>query len=180
MSHTEFDYARYVRLLEQHRLPVVVPERPTATALRRWVWRTLPSYNGFSHEERVRGWQVQCWAEATGALTKPKGGCSICGSTVRVGWHGENYFDPWTSVVVCQSCHFRIHRRFREPRAWEALQTEYGGTASSEWITWLPTYEIDLASYLRSVGVSCIAGTPTAASVGLTSTLDADYVAAAP
>ena len=62
--------------------------------LRRWTFsKTLP-YNGFSPDERIRGWQLTMLFVDNGWLEKPTQ-CSIPGETGEVAYHNENYYTPW-------------------------------------------------------------------------------------
>jgi hypothetical protein len=113
--------------------------------LRRWGWKELPVYNGFTHAERVRGWQVISWMINTGQMPKASV-CCITGSTQRVGYHSENYYS-WEAYPLCQSVHFALHQRFKRPDAWRKIVDAYG--KDGDWFTELLIEPQDLAGQLR-------------------------------
>ena len=88
----------------------------------RWGSRPLKVYNGFSHEQRVRGWQAASLAVKMG-LKEPADAkdCEICGAskeTTDIVFHSEDYNNVFTSYSVCKKCHVRIHNRFRYNSKW--------------------------------------------------------------
>jgi hypothetical protein len=115
--------------------------------LRPWKWGTLPTYNGFTHQERVRGGQLIWWFIDNGWLS-PATKCSISGSMERVQYHCENYYSPWLPIPICQPVHLALHRRFREPEAWNRVVATYRSTGN-EWFCRLSMTPIDLAADLR-------------------------------
>ncbi|KQY11197.1 hypothetical protein ASD31_17530 [Rhizobium sp. Root482] len=115
--------------------------------LRKWPWGILPAYNGFSHEERVRGWQLVGWFIDNG--WKPKAAvCAISGSTERVQYHSENYYG-WTPYALNQQVHFALHQRFNRPKRWLEIVERYAVTGE-EWFAKLALEPIDLAGNLRA------------------------------
>ncbi len=116
-------------------------------SLRKWPWKELPVYNGFTHEERIRGWQLGQWMQANGLRTKPVR-CCISGSDQRVGFHSENYYD-WQPYALNQQIHLALHRRFNSPAAWRAIVDRYASTGD-EWFARLSEEPSDLAGSLRA------------------------------
>lgn len=115
--------------------------------LRKWSWKTLPTYNGFMHLERVRGWQLimflidNGWAER-GAT------CSISGDTTMLRLHSESYYS-WEPYTLNHSLHMALHNRFRQPDAWRRIVDRYAGTGE-EWFARLSLVPVDLAGELRA------------------------------
>ena len=116
-----------------------------APGIRSWAWGKLPEYNGFTHEERVRGWQALHWLMDQGRLARPVI-CCISGLRHRVGYHSENYYD-WHPKPLAQQIHFALHQRFRRPHAWQRIVAAYS-VSGDEWFAQLSTVPIDLASQL--------------------------------
>lgn len=108
-------------------------------------------YIGFSSVERAREWQLQVWLAKGGFLPSAKT-CSICGSTHKVAYHAENYYDLWTMNEICQSCHSVLHRRFWQlARTWRNLIETHTKTRE-EWFMLTPRAgeaDQDFAGYLR-------------------------------
>ncbi|MGG7577606.1 hypothetical protein [Rhizobium sp. Nf11,1] len=115
--------------------------------LRRWEWGELPSYNGFVHQERVRGWQLlhllidNGWAQR-GAT------CCISGQTTQLRLHSENYYD-WHPYTLAHSIHLVLHARFRQPVAWRRIVDRYAVTGE-EWFARLSLVPVELAGELRA------------------------------
>ena len=143
-----FDFARYIALLEVFR-QATPPQPPRDARLAKWVWPPLRGYNGFSGEQRVHVWQLQCWAFDAGTLARPKS-CSLCASGSHVVFHSENYAEPWTSIPLCHGCHMAVHGRFRCPGAWSRLQARHHQPSVEQWFDVLPPTQIDLAGWLTS------------------------------
>ena len=121
--------------------------------LRRWNYPLTKNYNGFSGNERVRGWQVTCWLKDIGQMIDPKKHvceCSTCGSTKNTGYHNENYYAPWTAKLVCKSCHYYLHARFRHENAFPVLLKRAGQRKDAKWVYTLTSDKIDLAGDLRA------------------------------
>lgn len=77
-----------------------------------WQWKALKPYNGFSHEERVKGWQASKLAVKMGLLAEAQSlKCEVCGaeSPTPLAYHSEDY-SKLAHHVVCKSCHFQIHK----------------------------------------------------------------------
>ncbi|MBZ9795220.1 hypothetical protein [Mesorhizobium sp. ES1-4] len=118
------------------------------SGLPEWKWPRMPVYNGFTHEERVRGWQLIHHFVANGWLAKPDR-CSISGSTENLQAHCENYYAPWSPVPICRPIHMALHRRFRQPDAWNRIVERYAMTGQ-EWFCAIGMHPIDLAASLRA------------------------------
>jgi len=113
-----------------------------------WKWPRMPVYNGFTHEERVRGWQLIHHFIDNGWLAKPER-WSISGSTENLQKHCENYYSPWSPYPVSRPIHMALHRRFREPGPWKRIVDRYSVTGD-EWFWSLAMQPIDLAARLRA------------------------------
>lgn len=119
----------------------------TVIRLRRWSWGELPSYNGFCHAERVRGWQLVNLLVELGQIAKPSL-CSISGAAKDLQFHSENYFAPWQPYTLAQPIHMALHRRFSRPEEWREIVRQYAATGQ-EWFAQLSLEPVDLASQLR-------------------------------
>jgi hypothetical protein len=119
-------------------------ERP----LRPWKWYRLPIYNGFAHEDRVSGWQLHWQLIEDGHLPLAIS-CCISGSTQKVQYHSENYYEPWNAYPVSQPIHLALHRRFSKPEAWKSVLEQYSVTGQ-EWFALLEMTPINLAAELRA------------------------------
>ncbi len=120
--------------------------------LRKWRYPLTKEYNGFTPIERIRGWQVTRWLVDTSQIPDPKSQtcqCSICGEPKASGYHNEDYYQPWTAVRICKSCHYHTHTRFRRPGALETLRERAGKRIGAEWVLALSTEKIDLAGDRR-------------------------------
>ncbi len=115
--------------------------------LRKWRWKELPAYNGFTHEERVRGWQVIHFLLDNGLTAKPSV-CCISGRTDRVTLHSEDYYD-WHPYALNQSIHLALHRRFRSPDQWRAI-VDQNAVTGEEWFARLSYTPIDVAVQLKA------------------------------
>jgi hypothetical protein len=115
-------------------------------ALRTWKWGILPNYNGFTHEERVRGWQAMWWLIDTGQMAKPAT-CSISGRTGPIQMHSENYYDP-VPYGIDPALHMALHRRFTTPDNWRRIVDQHAVTGE-EWFAKLALEPVDLAGQLR-------------------------------
>lgn len=97
----------------------------------------LPTYNGFTHEQRVATLPIQKTAVASGAWTHPTQ-CSICGfsdlSDPRgrgyIFAHLEDYDRPLRIHPACRRCHAALHARFSEPTRWVAVTASHGHDGS--------------------------------------------------
>lgn len=116
-------------------------------ALRQWRWPRLPVYNGFTHDERVKGWQLHWYLIDNGYLVFPTI-CSVSGTTESVQYHSENYYEPWNPYPVCRTLHLALHKRFSRPDDWKTIVKKYAVTGD-EWFAKLKMDPIDLAAQLR-------------------------------
>jgi hypothetical protein len=106
-------------------------------------------YNGFTGAERRRRSGVVRLLRAKGVIAKPDQ-CSLCGSRKNVGYHGEDYFDPWSFVSICSGCHGSIHHRFKSTDKWQQrLHDHRDGPYAHEFAA-LPLVEPDFAGWLRA------------------------------
>lgn len=108
----------------------------------------MPVYNGFTHEERVRGWQLAHYFIDNGWLAKPER-CSVSGVASNIQYHSEDYYSPWAPIPICQPIHMALHRRFRQPDPWNRVVEKYAVTGD-EWFCALALKQIDLAAMLRA------------------------------
>jgi hypothetical protein len=77
-----------------------------------WGWPPLKTYNGFTHEQRVRGWQAEKLAIRLGLLPDPTTlACYKCGARqpTAIGYHAEDY-TTLERFAVCKPCHTAIHK----------------------------------------------------------------------
>lgn len=109
-------------------------------------------YNGFSHEERVGGWQCIWWLIAEGAMPKARK-CAISGLRIDMHYHCEDYYHPWTAVALSRPIHLALHRRFTHPAAWLAIVERYS-VSGSEWFALLTFQRTDIAAQLRAMSGS--------------------------
>ncbi|UIY28321.1 hypothetical protein LZK73_15235 [Neorhizobium galegae] len=122
--------------------------------LRKWQWDVLPTYNGFTFVERVRGWQAihflidNGWAQRSNV-------CCISGDMNMPRLHSENYYS-WEPYTLAHSIHMALHNRFRHPDAWRRIVQRYALTGD-EWFARLPLEPVDLAGALRAKHGSDIA-----------------------
>lgn len=114
--------------------------------LRKWPWNQLPDYNGFTHVERVRGWQLIMWREDNGWFERGAT-CCISGQTQQLRLHSENYYS-WEPFTLNHSIHMALHQRFNKPDAWRRIVERYSSTGE-EWFATLELQPIDLAGQLR-------------------------------
>jgi hypothetical protein len=162
--------------------------------LRQWRWPLPRWYNGFSPQERVRGWQAAWWLIDNGHIPHPDT-CSITGKKGRepgeclrastnpagrrgggtaFAYHNENYYDPFELYPISPEAHRLLHRRFYDPKPWQALVEEHSRTGE-EWFARLNPYPIDMASELRErlgPGITDILKTATARVAGAASSCD--------
>lgn len=116
--------------------------------LRSWQWGTLPVYNGFTHVERVRGWQLIMWRIDNGWSSRGAT-CCISGQTDQLRLHSEIYYD-WHPYTLNQSIHLALHRRFKAPDRWQRIVARYAVTGE-EWFARLSLVPVDLAGELRTL-----------------------------
>lgn len=96
-------------------------------ALPRWGWKTPGPYNGSTGAARVAGWQKLQLACRRGWHPWPTA-CSICGHDEHLHSHTELYQRPLLSKPICRPCHYRLHRRFRDPEPWLSLVRQHSQT----------------------------------------------------
>lgn len=136
------------RWADRHR-PANWPQEVPIKRLPRPGYEGSNAYNGFTAEERKTGEQVAQVLRRTGTVNKPNC-CDICGKTERIGFHGEDYFDPFSYAQLCFSCHMALHRRFTSPDKWCALLDRHvNGPRIADYRD-LPMIEVDFASWLRA------------------------------
>lgn len=115
--------------------------------LRKWSWGVLPEYNGFTHVERVRGWQLINWRIDSGWFERPAT-CCITGLKHQLTLHSEVYYAP-EGHVLNRAIHMALHRRFNELDQWLRIVDQYAVTGD-EWFARLSLVPIDLAGSLRA------------------------------
>jgi hypothetical protein len=104
-------------------------------------------YNGFSGAQRRKEEQVLQVLRRRGYISPPLE-CDICGATNRIGFHAEDYFDPFSLARVCFPCHMAIHRRFKSPDKWHTLLDRNSNSVLIEDFRQLPMQEVDFATWL--------------------------------
>lgn len=114
-------------------------------ALPRWGWKVPAPYNGSTGAERVLGWQKVRVAEMLGLLP-PRDRCSGCGG-LAAHKHCELYQRPLTSLDVCRSCHFQVHRRFTDPDRW--VRFVHDRVEPQSWFRWFSLRPISSADAFR-------------------------------
>lgn len=90
-------------------------------AIKRWGGSRLLTYNGFTHEQRVRKWQALDLAVRMGLeIPAEQLSCSVCGASPSpyIAYHSEDYGAMSGHYPVCRSCHMKIHNRFKNPERW--------------------------------------------------------------
>ena len=83
----------------------------------------LKTYNGFNHDQRMKGYRWLQGEYAAGRRTRPTV-CDACGQTEgAIEAHSEDYSDPFGDHIgrygLCYRCHMAIHTRFNNREAWE-------------------------------------------------------------
>lgn len=129
--------------------PDDVPEDVPVKRLPRSTYDGNNPYNGFTGAERRRGEQVLQVLRRQGIIAKPAA-CDICGKIERIGYHGEDYFDPFSMARLCFPCHMALHRRFKSPDKWQALLERNAASPFIEDFRALPMQEVDFAAWLRA------------------------------
>jgi hypothetical protein len=85
-------------------------------------------YNGYTPQEREK--KLRAMHKAYPGRSHPyySAPCHICwDSEAKVAPHSEDYSEPylWERPAVyalCATCHGRLHKRFKNPFAWEAYK----------------------------------------------------------
>lgn len=114
-----------------------------------WGSYVLKTYNGFTHEQRVRKWQALNLAIQMG-LEQPAhlSPCSVCGKTggpETITYHSEDYGSMTGHHPICKGCHTRAHNRFTSPHHWLVYVAPFCN--GSKWFESLST--VDQAQPLR-------------------------------
>jgi hypothetical protein len=86
----------------------------------------LKTYNGFDHDQRMRGYRWLQREYAAGRRARPTV-CDACGQTEGpIEAHSESYAEPFGAHIgrygLCYRCHMAIHTRFNNRDAWEAYK----------------------------------------------------------
>jgi hypothetical protein len=115
--------------------------------LRQWRWGNLPTYNGFCHAERVRGWQLTMWMADNG-WSRRSATCCISGREDDLQLHSETYYG-WEPYTLHRSVHMALHQRFHKPNQWHRIIDQYALTGA-EWYSRLAIAPVDLAGALRA------------------------------
>lgn len=113
--------------------------------LARWGWKVPRPYNGFTGPERIAGWQKVIVARRIGLLSNDEP-CGVCGAPDAPQRHGEIYARPLTAQPICRSCHYHVHRRFREPNQWIE---RIASLPAEKWVHALPLVELTRAEALQ-------------------------------
>jgi hypothetical protein len=96
---------------------------------------TLKTYNGFDHDQRMKGYRWLQREYAAGRRAHPTV-CDACGQADGpIDAHSESYAEPFGDHIgrfgLCYRCHMAIHTRFNNPEAWEAYSTMWRSAGSS-------------------------------------------------
>jgi hypothetical protein len=86
----------------------------------------MKTYNGFNHDQRMKGFRWLQGEYAAGRRARPTV-CDACGQDEGpIEAHSENYSAPFGDHIgkhgLCYRCHMAIHTRFNNPEAWEAYK----------------------------------------------------------
>ena len=87
----------------------------------------LKTYNGFDHDQRMRGLNWLRAEYAAGRRTRPLV-CDACGQDEGpIEAHSEDYSSPFGDHIgqhgLCYRCHMMIHCRFKNAEAWETYKS---------------------------------------------------------
>lgn len=90
---------------------------------------SMSYYNGFSPQERMKGFRLVKKAIAEGKIPEAKTlGCCLCGQKSGIiMYHSEDYsLDKIVGQVrpLCWTCHMMLHSRFRHPKSWTKYKAE--------------------------------------------------------
>lgn len=102
-------------------------------------WSRLKDYNGFTHEQRVKGWQAMHLAVRMKLISPTKDlQCEICGAThpTKLQYHSEDYC-KLAEYVLCISCHKCLHQRYKNLEIWQELVACF--STGNEWYKHLST-----------------------------------------
>ena len=94
----------------------------------------LKTYNGFDHNQRMRGYRWLQGEYAAGRRARPTV-CDACGQTEGpIEAHSESYAAPFGGHIgrygLCYRCHMTIHNRFKNPRGVGGLQASRGARSN--------------------------------------------------
>lgn len=108
-----------------------------------WGNYILKTYNGFTHEQRVRKWQALNLAIQMG-LEQPAhlSACSVCNKTDGpevFAYHSEDYDSMSGHHPICKGCHTRVHNRFTNTQRWKEFIAPFCN--GSKWFENLSTVE---------------------------------------
>lgn len=150
MSADDFaDLYKITQLWSLRLHPTEVPTEIQIARLPRSSYGGDNAYNGFTGAERRKADQVIQVLRRKGQIEKPVE-CDLCGSKTRIGFHAEDYFDPFSLIRVCFPCHMAIHGRFKFAATWlKRLDLHSERPLISEFRA-LPLKEIDFAGWLRA------------------------------
>jgi hypothetical protein len=86
----------------------------------------LKTYNGFDHNQRMKGYRWLQGEYAAGRRARPTV-CDACGQDEGpIEAHSENYSSPFGDHIgrhgLCYRCHMAIHTREKNPEAWTAYK----------------------------------------------------------
>ena len=86
----------------------------------------LKTYNGFNHDQRMKGYRWLQGEYAAGRRARPTV-CDACGQTEGpIDAHSESYAEPFGDHIgrygLCYRCHMAIHTREKNPEAWTAYK----------------------------------------------------------
>src|SRR5437016_2312493 len=85
-------------------------------------------YNGYTPQEREK--KLRAMHKVFPGRSHPyySGPCDMCGDVnAKVAPHTEDYSEPYrwerpAEFALCATCHGRLHKRFKNPLAWEAYK----------------------------------------------------------
>jgi hypothetical protein len=86
----------------------------------------LKTYNGFDHDQRMKGYRWLQGEYAAGRRARPTV-CEACGQTEGpIDAHSEDYSAPFGDHIgrfgLCYRCHMAMHTRQKNPKAWAAYK----------------------------------------------------------
>ena len=86
----------------------------------------MKTYNGFNHDQRMKGFRWLQGEYAAGRRARPTV-CDACGQAEGpIEAHSEDYSEPFGDHIgrfgLCYRCHMAIHTRFDNGEAWEAYK----------------------------------------------------------
>jgi hypothetical protein len=86
----------------------------------------LKTYNGFDHDQRMKGYRWLQREYAAGRRARPTV-CDACRQAEGpIDAHSEDYSAPFGDHIgrfgLCYRCHMAVHTRFNNREAWEAYK----------------------------------------------------------